>query len=108
MNDERIASEFLESLIDKVADRILPFVLRKIESQGSIVEDKMIEADKAAEYLGISRDLVYRLCSQQQIPHVKSGMPGSRKPKMTFSIRSLEEWKREQEQQNCPGWKRGS
>lgn len=101
---DAVASEFLEALAEKVAAKLLPVVLKKIEENTPTTEDKMVEAEKAAEFLGMSRDLIYRLCSQKQIPHVKSGVVGSRRPKMTFSMRSLEEWKRQQERLNCPGW----
>ncbi|MEK4474286.1 helix-turn-helix domain-containing protein [Paenibacillus sp. FSL R7-0048] len=104
MKEEHVASDFLDAVAEKVASKILPTVLKKIEENIPISGDKMVEAEKAAEILGVSKDLIYRLCSQKQIPHVKSGAPGSRRPKMMFSIRSLEEWIRQQERLNCPTW----
>lgn len=71
-------------------------ILERINSQ----PDKAMDIPEAAEHLGISEQLLYRLCREKQIPHERYGVSGSRKPTIKFRMSDLEAWRAEQRASN--------
>ncbi|NBI30927.1 helix-turn-helix transcriptional regulator [Chengkuizengella marina] len=55
---------------------------------------------EAAEYTGISDKLLYRMCKEGDIPHIKLGAKDSQKPRIIFRTSTLDNWMREQESLN--------
>jgi excisionase family DNA binding protein len=51
----------------------------------------LLDADQAAELLGLTRKQIYKLAREHQIPHLKVGRY------LKFRRESLEAWIREQE-----------
>ncbi|KUP23173.1 hypothetical protein AWJ19_22825 [Paenibacillus sp. DMB5] len=59
-----------------------------------------LSAEEAAEYIGISKTLLYAMAKARSIPWFPVGAPGSRKPQMRFRLASLDRWMDEQERLN--------
>jgi excisionase family DNA binding protein len=53
---------------------------------------RTIDADEVADYLGVSRDLIYELVRQRKIPHNRIG-----KKRIVFRRQAIEQWLAEQE-----------
>lgn len=71
---------------------------------GTNENNKSLDINEAAEYLGISKELLYKMCTQKLIPHTRLGDENSRKARIIFRSSSLEAWRDEQEKNNCIGW----
>ncbi|MNN82656.1 Helix-turn-helix domain protein [compost metagenome] len=59
-----------------------------------------LSADEAAEYIGISKSLLYIMAKEKSIPWFPIGAAGSQKPQMRFRLSSLDRWMDEQERLN--------
>lgn len=55
------------------------------------MERTTITVDELSEWIGISKDLVYSLCREKKIPHMRIGK------RILFKISSVEKWLDEQE-----------
>lgn len=100
MISKTIEGEYLELLADKVADKLLPKVLSKLAAENEMSFDKRMDAQQVADYIGISRELIYQLCSEGSIPHLRLGSEGARKKRILFSKSSIDEWIKKQESIN--------
>ncbi|MNC08860.1 Helix-turn-helix domain protein [compost metagenome] len=100
MVDKKIGMNFIEELAREVAGIILPDVIDAIRSSSTFKEDRTLELDEAADYIGVSKATLYRLCNEKSIPHFRLGSKGTRRPRISFSSNSLDEWKKENEKSN--------
>ncbi|MDN4600011.1 helix-turn-helix domain-containing protein [Paenibacillus sp. F6_3S_P_1C] len=97
MIDSNASDNFLNDLAKRVAQIILPEVIKVVGSeQFKESEDATLEADEAAAYINISRVTLYRMCAENLLPHMKIGSKGSKRSKLLFSSNALDKWKRDQ------------
>lgn len=82
-----------------VADEVRAAEQRIRESLG-IQLSKTLDVSEAAEHIGISEKLIYRLCQEGRIPHERYGISGSRRPVIKLRIDDLEAWRAEQREAN--------
>jgi len=94
------SSNLLDIIVDHVETKLMPKILEQLISKIDVIQDRTLDVIEASEHIGISKELLYRMCAAKQIPHVRIGVEGTRKPKLLFSTRTLTIWKREQEQLN--------
>lgn len=66
--------------------------------------NKSMDINETAEYLGISKELLYKMCAQKLIPHTRLGDENSKKARIIFRSSSLETWRDEQEKNNYIEW----
>lgn len=97
---DKVAADFLEAMAEKVAEKLLPVVVERLKSESVVKADVTMDANEAARYIGISRELIYKLCAASEIPHIKLGSNGSGRPRILFSSSSIDLWWKEQEQLN--------
>ena len=71
---------------------------RVLEQMQSLAPNRVLSTKEAAEYLGISDKLLYRLCSEKRIRHIPAGKKGSKRPVILFRQSTLDAWLREQEE----------
>lgn len=95
-----VGDKFLEAVVDRVVEKILPGIIDQIISHLPSSQERTMDVLEAAEHIGISKELLYRMSAASQIPHIRIGVEGTRKPKLLFSSLSLDNWKREQEREN--------
>jgi hypothetical protein len=100
MTAEKIATDFFDEVVDRLADRLMPDILQRIASQIPVAQDRKMTIEETANSYPISEKLLYRMCKEKQIPHIRMGVIGSRKPKILLSSATLDAWMKEQEQQN--------
>ncbi|CAJ1315960.1 helix-turn-helix domain-containing protein [Paenibacillus nuruki] len=65
--------------------------------------NKSMDINETAEYLGISKELLYKMCAQKLIPHTRLGDENSKKARIIFRYSSIEAWRDEQEKNNYIG-----
>ncbi len=104
MNKENAANDLIDLLTDQVLERLVPLMIERFPALVNNEPNRSLSVEEAAEFLGISKDLLYKLCAEKSIPHTKLGVVNSKKPRMIFSSHSLETWRRQQEEINCIGW----
>jgi excisionase family DNA binding protein len=101
MNNDKAAVDFISSLVDQLTERLKPILLDELKKQDSVTgPDRTLSIEEAAVHMGISQMLLYRMCKEKSIPHMRAGIKGSKKPKILFCQSSLESWKKEQEREN--------
>ncbi|MEX2462030.1 MAG: helix-turn-helix domain-containing protein [Paenibacillaceae bacterium] len=101
MNSEKVANDFFQALVEKLTEHLKPILLEELKKQISTTgPDRTLSIEEAGEYMGISYMLLYRMCKEKSIPHMRAGVKGSKKPKILFCQSSLDKWKRQQEQEN--------
>lgn len=83
-------------LVKEAAEKAAKMVLEQLE--GSQKPDRVMDVKEAAQYLGISDKLIYQLCAEKVLPHVKAGGLNSNKPRILFQQSTLDRWLREQEE----------
>lgn len=97
MMTEKAAADFMDAVVDRLAERLLPVVIEHVTAQMPKDQDRVFTVDEAAEYSGISNKLLYLLLQQKQIPHIKAGVLGSRKPKILIKKSRIDAWIADQE-----------
>jgi excisionase family DNA binding protein len=101
LNSEKVANDFFQALVEKLAEHIKPILLEELKDQISVAgPDLTLSLEEAADHMNISQMLLYRMCKDGSIPHMRAGVKGSKKPKILFCQSSLDKWKRQQEQEN--------
>lgn len=55
------------------------------------MQRRTIKVAEAAEYIGVSKDTIYKLVRKQEIPHIRLGK------RILFRVESLEAWLQERE-----------
>lgn len=58
----------------------------KEESEYAPIQRTTLTTEEVAKYLGVSRDLVYKLCREKKIPHIKIGA------RIMFKISTIDKW----------------
>lgn len=92
------ASTAFEVLVSELEERIYQRVMKEVSNMQP--KDEWLSMSEAAEFLGISPELVQRLCKRKVLPHVPVGVPGSRKPRILISQLSLSNYLRERAQES--------
>lgn len=90
----------IRTIVAEVIAEEIAVVEQRILAQLPQQFDKTLGVHEAAEYIGISEKLIYRLCQEGSIPHERYGVTGSRKPKIKLRLSDLEKWRSEQKQAN--------
>lgn len=98
--DSKLGTDFLEAIAESVAQRLLPRVIEHFKSEAVIKEDITMDVHEAASYIGISPEMLYKLCSNKLVPHIPISSTGRGRPRILFSSNSIDAWKREQERLN--------
>jgi excisionase family DNA binding protein len=83
-----------------VAEEVAAAERRILASIPSLSTDRTLDVREAADLMGISEKLIYRLCKTGSIPHERHGVPGSRKPSIKIQLADLEAWRAEQRAAN--------
>ncbi|MED4122637.1 helix-turn-helix domain-containing protein [Halalkalibacterium halodurans] len=94
----KMVEEFYQSIISAAADQVEERILERLQHMN--IKDRTLDIREASEYTLISEKLLYRLCQEKQIPHIRAGVQGSKKPKILFRQSTLDSWMREQERLN--------
>lgn len=89
------AIQVFESMMAEIEERVYQRIMREIGS--SQPEDKRLSIAEAADYLGVEPSTVQRLCAAKVLPCIRLGVPGSKRPRVLMSQRSLDLWMRQQE-----------
>nr|WP_145402985.1 helix-turn-helix domain-containing protein [Paenibacillus xylanexedens] len=92
MSTDKIASQFVESIVRQVESSIKE-QLENI-NHSSFSNDRSLNIADASNYLGVSDKTLYLMCKKKQIPHRRFGS------KIVFSLASLDAWGREQDKLN--------
>ncbi|MNC12461.1 Helix-turn-helix domain protein [compost metagenome] len=94
-------NEFIDEVKNRIIAELLPaaqeIVNQKYEDR---IKRATLSADEAAEYIGISKSLLYIMAKEKSIPWFPIGAAGSQKPQMRFRLSSLDRWMDEQERLN--------
>ena len=94
-------SEFIDEIKECIIAELLPAAQEVVKQR---YEDRIkratLSAEEAAEYIGISKTLLYSMAKAKSIPWFPIGAPGSQKPQMRFRLSSLDRWMDEQERLN--------
>jgi predicted DNA-binding transcriptional regulator AlpA len=88
--------DVIKSLIYEAVSAAEKRIMESINSQ----PDRALDIPEAALHLGISEQLLYRMCRAQQIPHERYGVSGSKRPTIKFRMSDLEVWRAEQRASN--------
>jgi excisionase family DNA binding protein len=86
------------SLVADITAEVERRVLERLQSAPA--EDKRMNAQEAADYLGISRRTLYVLCSEKQIRYASAGAAGSTRPAYIFRQSTLDAWLRQREEES--------
>ncbi|AWP28754.1 helix-turn-helix domain-containing protein [Paenibacillus sp. Cedars] len=97
MIGDKAATEFLEAIVDRVAEKLLPTIIEQLKTESIGKPDITMEVHEAAPYIGISPEMLYKLCANKRIPHIPLSSTGRGRPKLLFSSASIDTWKKEQE-----------
>ncbi|MNR93689.1 Helix-turn-helix domain protein [compost metagenome] len=100
MIGEKVATEFLDAIAEKVAEKLLPNVIEYLKNDSILKNDVTMDVNEAALYIGISKEFLYKLCTANGIPHMKLSSTGSGRPRLLFSSSSIDAWRKEQEHLN--------
>lgn len=98
--DSKLGTDFLEAIAESVAQRLLPRVIEHFKSETVIKEDITMDVNEAASYIGISPEMLYKLCSNKLVPHIPLSSTGRGRPRILFSSASIDAWKKEREREN--------
>lgn len=100
MNSAEIAKVF----VDDIKAQLLTELREAIELEiPKIIDQKRLNVEEAAKYIGVSEDILYVMVREGTIPHYKIGSSRSTRPTIRFRIASLDAWIREQESSNYTG-----
>lgn len=83
-----------------VAEEVAAAERRILAYLPNYVADRTLDVREAAEILGVSEKLIYRMCQEGSIPHERFGISGSKKPSIKFRLSDLEAWRAEQRAAN--------
>lgn len=72
----------------------IPQPIQAVNVHQSASDEKTCDAKEIAEYLGVSKDTVYRLVRENKIPHIRI------QSTILFRLASVTKWLAEQERQN--------
>lgn len=86
-------------------DQVLDELRAKVAEIVSItIDQRRLNVNEAARYLGMSEDTVRALAREKRIPHYRAGQDGSRNARFLFRVEALDKWMERQERENCEGW----
>lgn len=95
------ATDFISEIRNHLIQEILPIAKESADLQyAERIKRATLSAEEAAEYLGISKTLLYAMAKEKSIPWFPVGVVGSQKPQMRFRLSALDRWMEEQEQKN--------
>lgn len=100
MINEQVSTDFLNLIVDRLAEKLKPEIIEKLSSFSLAPDDKTMDVEEAAAYMKISKELLYRMCAEGSIPHIRLGSDGARRKRILLSSASIDKWKREQEMLN--------
>ncbi|MBD7967712.1 helix-turn-helix domain-containing protein [Paenibacillus gallinarum] len=100
MIQSKVGSDFLEAVVERVAEKLLPQIIESLNSKLVTQKDITMDPEEVARYIGVSKDTIYKMCADGSIPHLKVGAANSRKKKYLFSSLSIDKWRKEQEEVN--------
>jgi len=76
-------------------------VLEQVRAQGGLIPDRTMDAQQAADYLGICKKTLYIMIAEKQIKHIPAGSIRSKRPAYLFRQSVLDAWMREREEASC-------
>ncbi|MCA6392808.1 MAG: helix-turn-helix domain-containing protein [Cytophagales bacterium] len=76
-----IPEALLQSLIEDEVRKVI-----RQRAEAALVDDRVMGAEEAAQYLNISRTTLWRKCSELAVPHSKNGS------KLMFRKSELDAW----------------
>lgn len=94
-------NEFIDEIKERIIAELLP-ATQEVANQRYTdrIKQTTLSTEEAAEYIGISKTLLYTMAKARSIPWFPIGAPGSQKPQMRFRLSSLDRWMDEQERLN--------
>lgn len=90
----------IEAEIRSIVAEEVAAAMRAYRDEMSTKADEDLNFGQACKHLKMSEHTLRNLCRQKRIPHRTHGSPNSKRPIYSFSTRSLDEWKREEEAAN--------
>lgn len=95
------AIDLINEIRERLIEEILPVAKESADQHyADRIKRATLTAEEAAEYLGISKTLLYSMAKEKSIPCFQVGAAGSQKPQMRFRLSALDRWMDEQEQKN--------
>lgn len=91
-------NEFIEDVRERIIAELTPWVENQVDSlYKRRIEKATLSLEEAAEYVGISKALMYEMAREKRIPCFGIGRAKSQKPSLKFRLSSLDKWMDEQE-----------
>lgn len=95
------ANDLISEIKDRITQELLPIAKENVDRQyADRIKRATLSAEEAAEYIGISKTLLYAMAKDKSIPWFPIGVAGSQKPQMRFRLSALDRWMDEQERKN--------
>lgn len=96
------AIDLISEIRERLIQEILPIAKESADQHyADRIKRATLTAEEAAEYLGISKTLLYAMAKEKSIPCFQVGAAGSQRPQIRFRLSVLDRWMEDQEQQNC-------
>jgi len=91
-----------EDFIQQLKECILSDLQRSIQSEidrlyKARISIATLSTEEAAEYIGVSKECLYTMVREKQIPHMHIGSAFSKKPNLRFRLSTLDSWMEERE-----------
>lgn len=64
------------------------------------LKSPLVEINEASKLMGVSESVLYKMCREKRIPHIKYGKDGSKRPKIKFRVIDIHKWLAEQCEMN--------
>ncbi|WP_339211862.1 helix-turn-helix domain-containing protein [Paenibacillus sp. FSL L8-0333] len=95
------ANDLISEIKERLIAEIMPVAKKSADIQyADRIKKATLSADEAAEYIGISKTLLYTMAKEKRIPWFPVGVAGSQKPQMRFRLSALDSWMDDQEKMN--------
>lgn len=93
--------KLMDEIIEEAAAKAAKLVLERLEQAQK--PDRVMDVKEAAQHMGLSEKLIYQMCSEGALPHIRAGGLHSTKPRILFRQSTLDRWLREQEEASVKG-----
>lgn len=89
----------LDEMIKNIVRKEVEVIKQEILS-GYELNSPLVEVKEASELLGVSETVIYRMCRDGKLPHLRYGKDGSQRAKIKFRVIDLNKWIQEESQRN--------
>ncbi|WP_258394741.1 helix-turn-helix domain-containing protein [Paenibacillus sp. MDMC362] len=90
--------DFIEDIKQKIVEELQPVINGMVEEMyQNRIKRATLTAEQAAEYIGVSKPLLYTMVNEGQISCIQAGSLNSQKPHYKFRLSTLDKWMDESE-----------